>query len=394
MRLIKMVKKKYIIFTFLLLSLNLYGCWNNVDITKLGVSTAVGIDKAPEKKIRLSVQLVNPAAVRTSSSKQGKSSDMDPVNIFTYEDNSVFDCLRNMLGKLDKKIFYSTSRVIIISEDKAKEGIGDIIDFLMRDHETNYQSDILISKNVSAEDILKVKSKTQSLPGNYIQSIIKSSKSRGKLKRTMLIDIAKDFSSKSKHLTIGAITKLEDNSALVEGTAVFNGDRLVGWLSPMETRGFLFATNKIKSTTIDLSNPMDKDEIITIEIIRSKGKMKTLIVDNKPVLIVEIETEGNIGEQHGKGSITTKEVIEILENSLQDTIKKEVVNSINITQKQYKTDIFGFGDYLSKFHPKVWNEMEDKWHDLYSSAEIQVVVDSKIRRSGLLKETILPKVRE
>lgn len=389
-----MVKKKYIIFTFLLLSLNLYGCWNNVDITKLGVSTAVGIDKAPEKKIRLSVQLVNPAAVRTSSSKQGKSSDMDPVNIFTYEDNSVFDCLRNMLGKLDKKIFYSTSRVIIISEDKAKEGIGDIIDFLMRDHETNYQSDILISKNVSAEDILKVKSKTQSLPGNYIQSIIKSSKSRGKLKRTMLIDIAKDFSSKSKHLTIGAITKLEDNSALVEGTAVFNGDRLVGWLSPMETRGFLFATNKIKSTTIDLSNPMDKDEIITIEIIRSKGKMKTLIVDNKPVLIVEIETEGNIGEQHGKGSITTKEVIEILENSLQDTIKKEVVNSINITQKQYKTDIFGFGDYLSKFHPKVWNEMEDKWHDLYSSAEIQVVVDSKIRRSGLLKETILPKVRE
>lgn len=389
-----MVNKKYIIFTFLLLSLNLYGCWNNVDITKLGVSTAVGIDKAPEKKIRLSVQLVNPAAVRTSSSKQGKSSDMDPVNIFTYEDNSVFDCLRNMLGKLDKKIFYSTSRVIIISEDKAKEGIGDIIDFLMRDHETNYQSDILISKNVSAEDILKVKSKTQSLPGNYIQSIIKSSKSRGKLKRTMLIDIAKDFSSKSKHLTIGAITKLEDNSALVEGTAVFNGDRLVGWLSPMETRGFLFATNKIKSTTIDLSNPMDKDEIITIEIIRSKGKMKTLIVDNKPVLIVEIETEGNIGEQHGKGSITTKEVIEILENSLQDTIKKEVVNSINITQKQYKTDIFGFGDYLSKFHPKVWNEMEDKWHDLYSSAEIQVVVDAKIRRSGLLKETILPKVRE
>ncbi len=210
----------------------------------------------------------------------------------------------------------------------------------------------------------------------------------------MLIDIAKDFSSKSKYLTIGAITKLEDNSALVEGTAVFNGDRLVGWLSPMETRGFLFATNKMKSTTIDLSNPMDRDEIITIEIMRSKGKVKTLIVDNKPVLIVEIETEGNIGEQHGKGSITTKRVIEILENSLQDTIKKEVVNSINITQKQYKSDIFGFGDYLSKFHPKVWNEMEDKWHELYSSAEVQVVVDAKIRRSGLLKETILPKVRE
>lgn len=389
-----MVKKKYIICIFLLLSLNLYGCWNNVDITKLGVSTAVGIDKAPEKKIKLSVQLVNPAAVRTSSSKQGKSSDMDPVSIFTYEDNSIFDCLRNMLGKLDKKIFYSTSRVIIISEDKARDGIGDIIDFLLRDHETNYQSDILISKNVSAEDILKVKSKTQSLPGNYIQSIIKSSKSRGKLKRTMLIDIAKDFSSKSKYLTIGAITKLEDNSALVEGTAVFNGDRLVGWLSPMETRGFLFATNKMKSTTIDLSNPMDKDEIITIEIMRSKGKLKTLIVDNKPVLIVEIETEGNIGEQHGKGSITTKEVTEILENSLQDTIKKEVVNSINITQKQYKSDIFGFGDYLSKFHPKTWSKMEDKWHELYSSAEVQVVVDAKIRRSGLLKETILPKVRE
>lgn len=389
-----MVKKKYIICIFLLLSLNLYGCWNNVDITKLGVSTAVGIDKAPEKKIKLSVQLVNPAAVMTSSSKQGKSSDMDPVSIFTYEDNSIFDCLRNMLGKIDKKIFYSTSRVIIISEDKARDGIGDIIDFLLRDHETNYQSDILISKNVSAEDILKVKSKTQSLPGNYIQSIIKSSKSRGKLKRTMLIDIAKDFSSKSKYLTIGAITKLEDNSALVEGTAVFNGDRLVGWLSPMETRGFLFATNKMKSTTIDLSNPMDKDELITIEIMSSKGKLKTLIVDNKPVLMVEIETEGNIGEQHGKGSITPKKVTEILENSLQDTIKKEVVNSINITQKQYKSDIFGFGDYLSKFHPKTWSKMEDKWNELYSSAEVQVVVDAKIRRSGLLKETILPKVRE
>lgn len=299
-----------------------------------------------------------------------------------------------MLGKLDKKIFYSTSRVIVISEDKAKEGIGDIIDFLMRDHETNFQSDILISKNVSAEDILKIKSKTQSLSGNYIQYIIKSSKSRGKLKRTMLIDVAKDFSSESKHLAIGAITKLEDNTALAEGTAIFNGDKLIGWLGTTETRGYLFAADKVKSTTVDIPNPIEKDEVITIEIMRSKGKIKTSMIDNKPLLTVEIKTEGNIGEQHGKGSLTKKENVEVLESSLENAIKKEILNAINISQKQYNADILGFGDNLNKFHPKTWSEIKDNWQDLYSSAEVQVVVEAKIRRSGLIKETILPKIKE
>jgi len=139
---------------------------------------------------------------------------------------------------------------------------------------------------------------------------------------------------------------------------------------------------------------MDKDEIITIEIMRSKGKIKTSMVDNKPLLTVEIVTEGNIGEQHGKGPLTDKETIKVLESSLQNTIKKEVINAINITQKQYKADVLGFGDYLNKFHPKTWSEIKDKWQDLYSSAEVQVVVDAKIRRSGLIKETILPKMKE
>lgn len=64
-----MLKKNLLIIIFLLFTFNFYGCWNNVDLTTLGISSAIGIDTSSEKKLKVSVQIVNPAGVRSSASK-------------------------------------------------------------------------------------------------------------------------------------------------------------------------------------------------------------------------------------------------------------------------------------------------------------------------------------
>lgn len=362
-------------------------CWNNRDLTELAIPTGIAIDKTEEGRILLSVQIARPASLAGKESGGG-GGDKKPVFIVTQEADTIFEALRNVLFKTSNKIFYSTSQITVISEEVAREGIADIIDFLQRDHETQYKAEFIIAKGASAREILEVESEEEDVPARHIADSVRNSDAHAKSIKTMLIDIIKEISLKGKHLVVGVVSKVDQKTITAEGAAAFYEDKLVGWLSPEETRGYLFAVGKVKSTIINFPNPYQQQKKVSVEVIRASSKLGIQWENDKPVFTIKIKTEGNIAEQQDGGNLTTKEALNKSEQLFEEQIRNEVEEIVRISQEEYKSDIFGFGEVLHKYHLGYWRSVEQNWKETYSKTPVKIEVDAKIRRSGLIKSPV------
>ena len=372
----------------LLFPLLLTGCWNNKDLSEINIVAGLGLDRTEDGKVLFTVQVVEPAAIQSTSSGKGKGGGAQPKPVFieSYEGETVFDAVRGMLSIVDKRLFLSTAQVLILGERLSQDGIEEVLDFFQRDHEIDYSMTVLVAKGVTPREILEMETDMESIPAVYINETVENTVSRGTLKKTMLIDLIKDMGGSGRQPAIGQISKAGEKKVITEGTAVFRDGKLAGWLDLYETRGYLFAIDKVKSAVVNV--PADEGKI-AMEIIRSKGKVKVAFENGEPsMLTVKVETEANVGGYEGKGALDSPDNLYFLEKTLGEEIKKEIMMALEKTQKVYSSDIFGFGAYVSKYHPQYWKKAEKDWDDIFSRLPVDIQVDAKILRTGIIKSPV------
>ena len=77
-----------------------------------------------------------------------------------------------------------------------------------------------------------------------------------------------------------------------------------------------------------------------------------------------------------------------LEKTLGEEIKKEIMMALEKTQKEYSSDIFGFGSYVHKYHTQYWKNAEEDWNDIFSKLPADIQVDAQILRTGIIKSPL------
>jgi spore germination protein KC len=373
---------------FLMFPLLLTGCWNNRELTDLNIVAGLGLDRTDDGRILLTVQVAEPGAIQSSSSGSGGGGGekSKPVFVASNEGETVFDALRGMLAVVDKKLFLSAAQVLILGERLAQDGIEEVLDFFQRDHEVSYLMDVLVAKGATPDEILRMESDIDDIPAVYIQGTVENNISRGTVKKTMFIDLVKAVDCRGRQPAIGQISKSGDKEIRTEGLAVFKGGKLVGWLDPFETRGYLFARNKVQSAIINV--PVDEGKV-SLEIMKSKGSVSVAIESNEPSsLIVSVEAEANVGGYEAKGRIDSPESLYMLEEKLGEEIKKEIAMALERCQKEYASDIFGFGTYLYKYQLQCWKKVEKDWNDVFKRLPVEIRVDAKISRVGIVRNPL------
>ena len=384
---LKNLRKNMIVFVILLMPIFITGCWNNVDLNDRTFVVGAVLDKSRSGQIDYSIQVVKPSAI--GSRKQGGSIKVTQ-NIYS-QGITVFDAVRNMLAKSNKKPFYGHIQVIIIGEDLARQGIANALDFFTRDTEPDKRCLVLVAKGTTARQVLQAEGALEDIPAVEITNTFNNSKALPKIKETRHDEIIKGLNSKGKNPVAAAVSipshkqKLSVTDLNFAGAAVFKKDKLVGWLNPEATR-YWFTQNKVKSVIINIANPVDPQGKVAIEIIRSRGKLDVRFRNGEPVLYIKIKGEGNVGEQQGQGDLTSFNQVRKLENETAQVIKKDVMKAIRQAQDDYKVDIFGFGDIVHRKNLKYWQQVENNWNEIFPDLQVEIQVDSKIRRSGLIRK--------
>lgn len=381
----------------------LTGCWSRKELNDIAVATALGIDKKDNHYL-LTVQILNPGEIAGTTGQSNRSETT------TYEKSgkTLFEAARNLTTVSPRKVYMSHIRIIVIGEELAEEGIKKILDFLSRDHEFRSDFFIVIAKDTSAGNLLKILTTLEKIPANKVFNSLKSSQDNWAPTKTVQLDeLISSIVSKGKEPVLSGVYAVGDveegikrsniengshsTTINVDSIGAFKNDRLIGWLNRNESKGYNYITNNVKSTiaTIDC-----KDGLLSIETIRTKTTVKGEVKQGKPKITIDVSTEGNIGEVACKINLSKLESIREIERKYEGQHKKMITAAIEKAQKEFQSDIFGFGDVIHRTDPKAWKRMEKNWDEIFSDLDVSIHIDAKIRRLGTITDSFYKNIKE
>ncbi|PID06405.1 MULTISPECIES: Ger(x)C family spore germination protein [unclassified Sporosarcina] len=394
---------KKCIVTLLVLTLFLSGCWDRRELNELGIAMAIGIDKT-ENEYVISAQVVVPSEVSMKAST-GRSA----VTLYTATGETVYEAIRKMTKNAPRKMYPGHLQILVINEDLAKEGIAESLELLSRDWELRSDFYVVVAKDITATEVLNVTTPIENIPANKMFNSLKTSeKNWAGTEGVILDELVTNLISDGKEAVLTGIqvlgnketgTSKQNVESITPSTrieydnlAVFKEDQLVGWLNEEESRGYSDITNTVKKTVTSITCP--KEGKIIIDIFRYHSKIIGSINKGEPEVDIKIEAEGNIGEVLCSIDIMEPETIDKLEKIYEEEVKEIIHQTIESVQKQYQSDIFGFGEAIHRSNPKEWNEMKEHWDEKFSDLTVNVHIDMKIRRIGTVNNSFLKKIKD
>lgn len=410
-----MSKKVLLLFILILMTIIQTGCWNARELNTLGIALVMGIDLEGDD-ILLTAEIIEPTPAKVETSKD-KS---EAVRYVQGRGSNMYEAFRDITLKFDRRVFIAHNKIIIFGEDFVNNRSINDIDLLARDNEQRETAYLLISKGAKAYEVMGINSGLEEIPGNYILRLVENHKYNPKTMNMTLSEFLIYFHEVEKQPILGVIerkdkkkidkfkgeAKSKEYELSVVGSAVFYKDSLVGYLNGNDTKGVNFINGNVKHGIVTFTTPtfqavgidkksqpvskkkMNIKQISTMTIVKLKTKKDIEIIDGKPILKVRINLIGSVGEVAGNVDISTKEGINALENACSKQIKMGVEEAFKKVQREFQSDVFGFGSVFHRKYPKEWKKVNRQWDEIFAKADFQVEVKTKAIRTGLMNTPI------
>ena len=302
-----------------------------------------------------------------------------------------------------RKIYSSHLRMVILSEDIAKEGIGDIIDYLLRYHEYRTDFYFAIAKGFTAKEILTILTPTETIPGIAMFNRLKTSYEEwAPTKAVQIVELANELMAEGINPVINGIEIVgddvkTDSTDVLKKTGdyeklqftelgAFDRDKLVGWLNENEAKGYNFVCGTVKHT----SGYAEENGVeLSYDVLKASSKIKAAVEDNQPKIDVYIEAETKVVGVKGDLDVSKIENLETIEKMAEVRLKDICEASVKKAQQELKTDIFGFGERVHDKDPTYWKSVKDNWNEVFSTMPVTIHVTLKVIATGDLKQPIM-----
>ncbi len=398
------MKLKRLLFILIILStIFLTGCWSSHEINTLAIAVCIGIDKT-ENGYLVTAQVLNPRAIASK-----KATVESPVVIYTAEGNDLAEIVRRFTTQ-SSRIFYNADlRMVVFGEDVAKDGIQNILDYFLRNHEYRTDFYFVIAKNSTANEVLGILTPIESVPGFSMYISLKMSEEKwAAMKSVRIIELVNSIIADGDNPVLTGIEISQDEISpkstdilkqsgeykklKYTGLGAFNKDKIVGWLDEDESKGYNYITDNVKNT-VEYAD-YDSKVKITYEIINAKSRTKVYCLENKPAIEVKIKIKCNIGIVEGEFDVSAEENKQVLNKLLASKVKLLCEKALNKAQKELKNDIFGFGEAIHRKYPKTWEKLKDDWNDKFTDLPVNITVEAETKQLGQITKPLFIKEKE
>ncbi|WP_231505654.1 Ger(x)C family spore germination protein [Bacillus sp. EB01] len=381
----------------------LTGCWDKKELSTISVITGMAIDKGEKHKYLFSIEGVNARELNPKTTT-GVSASV----VYSMEGDSIAELARKVNSGIGRHVIYSHMKVLVISEELAREGVLEFIDYLERNREIRDDFNFIVAKDAKAADILKITyqvQKSSSLklfsqlrtmkkewggdPNVHLNDVVSALTSPGRQPVMQAVRLTGDPERGSN---VGNMNKVTPDTMVVsDSMAVFKGARLKGFMNMEHTRNYLWLQDDILQTSVAI--PCGKEGLVTLRIYNTKTKTKADMVNGKAKVNVRIHAVGYIEGTQCSEDLSSVQSYEKLQDYASDHIKMTIEGTVKKAQEKYKADIFGFGEVLYRQHPKTFNKVEKNWDEVFTKGEIDVEVNFIIRRSGIRTKSFLQNLK-
>ncbi|WP_377889903.1 Ger(x)C family spore germination C-terminal domain-containing protein [Alkalihalobacillus sp. R86527] len=159
-------------FSWILILLLLAGCWDQSDISELVIVDMMGIEKDQDTdEFIVYFQIVNP----TSFATQEKRMDSSPVYTYVTKHKSLKAAVDKASLKVPRHLFFSKTKVLLLSNELKVSDMEEIFNFLDRNSETRAPIQTAVSLQPLSETMFRL-TKINFLPGQWIYENFQASK--------------------------------------------------------------------------------------------------------------------------------------------------------------------------------------------------------------------------
>ena len=178
------------------------------------------------------------------------------------------------------------------------------------------------------------------------------------------------------------LTDVDGNSALkLDGTAIFNGDKMTDSLSPIETVGLIFLNDNVDMLLIDISTP--DTGTVSLRLNSSDTRFKVRIENGLPVYTVIVKCEAAINQVvPTNGSGTSISQLPLLEKAANLKIAQLMKNTIQKSVYKQNCDVFKLTKHLKQKQPDYWKTHLEQLDGINSQSRFEFIVECNINRIG------------
>ncbi len=174
----------------------------------------------------------------------------------------------------------------------------------------------------------------------------------------------------------------EKKETQVMGMAIFDKDKMHAEMGDIETEIYNILTGEYSSSYVSYSYSQTPGDTITV--LQQQSRKPKVLVDTSsdiPKIMIKVFLEADF--YSSTPEVAVEDHLDEFANEVSEEIKKEIQQFLSKTQ-ELGTDIVGFGSYAKRDFADVKAFSDYKWKEKYTNAEIEVLVDFVVKRTGLV----------
>ncbi len=353
------------------------GCWDQKQYEDIGFILQMGLEK---EKNKLLLSMTAPVV----------SPDVEKKVEFLYtSDEAMVRSSREKLRDRSGKMLQGGKiQILYFSKELAQEGINEYMDIFLRDPENPLLSNVVVvdkSPKEMMELSLDFKDKPRS--AIYAAELLRDARRRLSIPETRIYNFNILYYSK----TIDPVTPLfryDDKNFIASGSAVFNGDKMVGEVDPDQTKllNILIGKKQTFEYFYRESVPSEiKDTLkhgASIYMMPKKSKINVYIESKKPVLDLTLRFNASMDEFSGKNKLDQKGYQDKVEKAVSQALYNDIYKLLT-TLQQVGADPIGFGEKVRSTQNQYWKSVN--WKEVYKSARIKLNVGVNIETYGTIR---------
>ena len=283
----------------------------------------------------------------------------------------------------------------------AREDITPVIDFFTRNQELRMRTWVAVSKG-DAREYVAAKTGIETIPGMSLSAIFRYAELPAETVRTEMLDVFRDFLSDAMQPVIARLELKErlisaeapqeqggQTQVVLEGTAAFKGKKMVGWISPEESRALGWIRGENKKAVLAVPCPGEEGRFISVELTDIGVEFIAEAEQEIPKMNILFSVKGEIAEMGCLSEMPIEEVKKAVEEKVRRQIVHDMKASIHKVQKEYETDVLGFGRIIHIQNREEWyRRIKPRYDELYPKIPVTLNVKVDIHTSKLYQEPL------
>lgn len=367
----------------------LTGCYGKNELDDLAYVIAIGVDNYSgdgnenNKEIIATYQVALPVKLAFDSTETGK----EVYTTFTVKAKSLEDANSKINTLTSKEINLSHTKLILYSEELAKESLEGHINSFLSNHAIRPKTVISVCKGKAKDFLENITPVLESSPARYYELILSSFNYTGKLAETEILNFYANSkaSFKSPIAVIASLT--ENDEGKFAGLALFKSEKMVGEISEDLVVAHLILTNSLNKDIFTVDDIEDDAKTLTFTIKQNKKtKVSVDIKDNVPYVDINVFLDAHLEGNGGDTDYLKKENKEKLKEVLSNQISSLIYDYLNTTT-DLSVDSAGIGRY-AKMNFLTYPDFEEcNWPEIYKNSKFNINTNIELNVAQIVAHT-------